>query len=129
MENEREENINDKMIFSQNIFKLKYKRQALKRNAKFIVWKNKMLTIYGNNSKLFNCIYDDIYFYGTNDDYKTKPYYKSNCPICQKSICYYCSRYTKDNFDKGDCCIKRKIYCILVQDDFWVKKEVKYVGD
>ena len=121
MENENEDIINDKMISkSENAFKIEYIGQTLKINAKFRDWKNKMLIKYGNNAKLFHCKYDNIYFYTTNNDCKSIPYYKSKCPICGRSICYYCSRYTIDNYDRGRCCIKRRIYCIFFQDGFSV---------
>ena len=121
MENEREENINEKMILnSENAFKKEYNGQSLKKNSKFIDWKNRMLSMYGNDAKLFYCKDDNINFYGTNDDCKSFPYYKSKCPICKKSICYYCSRFTHDICDRGTCCIKRRVYCIFVQDGFSV---------
>ncbi len=119
MENEIEQNLNeDNSIKSLNAFKPDFKGQKLKKNRKFIEWKNKMIEKYGNNSKLFYCIYDNIYFYVTNEDCKSKPYYKSKCSICNRPICYFCSRYIRNKFDHGKCCIKRRIYYILFDDGY-----------
>ena len=38
-----------------------------------------MLKKYGNDAKLFNCIYDNLYFYVPYNDCKSMPYYLRKC--------------------------------------------------
>jgi len=99
-----------------NIFHLDYKGQLLKSHIKYENWKNKMFEIYGDDAKLYKCIYDNIYFYGSNKEFYEFPFCKSRCTLCYKKICYFCSRNTEDNKDFGNCCIKRKFYYIILHD-------------
>ena len=119
MENENIERLNENnKLNSQNIFKLDYKGQSLKGNIKFEEWKKEMLNIYGNDAKLFKCKRDYIYFYCSNQDCKTLPFYESVCPICHYRICYFCSKCSKYDYTHGECCIIRRIYCMIFQDGF-----------
>ena len=125
MENEIDRDLCDEnKSNSEFAFKLDYSNQTLKGNKQFQDWKIRMLKIYGNNAKLFRCKYDNCYFYQSNKECKTKPYYKANCPICNLSICYYCLRNSDNLYDRGECCIKRRIYCIIFQDGYaFIKPE------
>jgi hypothetical protein len=121
MENEKESKLNEiNIVESKNVFKLDYNGQSLKGNKNFIDWENNMKKELGSNAKLFKCIYDNIYYFVSDVECKTIPYYKAKCPLCNRSICYFCSRYTKDNFDQGKCCMTRRTYCMLFQDIYAV---------
>ena len=118
MENDIQYNIyNDNSYQNDdNIFQLDYQGQILKTNIKYQKWKNKMIKIYGDDAKLYRCIYDNIYFYGSNEEFHKFPFCKSQCSLCYKTICYFCSRNTENNKDFGNCCIKRKINYIILHD-------------
>lgn len=121
MENEKESKLIEvNNLQSKNVFKLEYKGQSLKGNQNFIDFENKMKKDLGTNAKLFKCIYDNIYFFASNEESKTLPYYKAICPLCNRSICYFCSRFTRDKFDHGACCVQRRTYCMLFQDIYGV---------
>ena len=106
----------DILITSNKIFKYDFDGQNVKNTSKFQTWEHSMKEIYGNNGKLFKCLFDKIYYYSTNDDCKNS-YYLSPCPICKKNSCYFCSTFCKDVYgQKGSCCIKRRIKCIFLQD-------------
>ena len=112
-----------------NMFKLDYEGQNLK-NVQFIRWKNEMLKIYGKNAKLFECKNENIFFYVSEKESKTIPIYLKECPSCNKSICYFCSRVIKKDNDIGKCCIKRRInYLIYVSgfEDFDYLKSMKFI--
>ena len=120
MENENDNELCDKNIYnSECAFKLDYSNQSLKENKEFQNWKIQMLKRYGNDAKLFKCKYDNCYFYGTNKECKTRPYNSAYCPICNRSICYYCLRSCGEgSCDNGRCCVKRRIYCMFFQDGY-----------
>ena len=104
MENEKESQLNEiNILESNNVFQLEYDNQSLKRSKNFIDWENKMKKKFGKDAKLFKCVYDNIYYFATNEECKTRPYYKAECPICHLSICYLCSRHISDNYDNGKC--------------------------
>ena len=106
------------------VFKLDYSNQSLKGNKEFQNWKARMLKRYGNDAKLFKCTYDNCYFYGINKECKTKPYYLGQCPICSCSLCYYCLKPINDLYNRGRCCVKRKILCMFLQDGYsFIKPE------
>ena len=98
------------------VFKMDYIGQNLKNNPDFQKWKVKMLKIYGKDAKLFACLIDNIYFYTSNDEYKRFPYYLCECPLCKTPSCYFCSKYCDDSFLNGNCCCRRRIRCMIVQD-------------
>ena len=108
--------IND--MKTDNMFMLDYDGQSLKNNAKFNLWKDIMLQKYGNDAKLFKCFYDAIYFYSPYESFRKLPLCSSNCPSCNRPICYYCSRVANDNNSFGDCCLKRRLYYKLIYDGF-----------
>ena len=127
MENENNSELCDKNISnSECAFKLDYPNQPLKENKKFQNWKIQMLKRYGKDAKLFKCNYDNCYFYGTNKECRTKPYGSAYCPICSRSICYYCLEYNNDSLDRGRCCVKRRIYCMFFQDGYSFIKPDQY---
>ena len=101
---------------SDEVFKLDYENLKLENNTHFDNWKNEMLKKYGNDAKLFNCIYDNLYFYVPYNDCKSMPYYLRKCPVCQHKICYFCSRDTEDKYENGNCCMSRKLYYMLFKD-------------
>lgn len=119
MENDIENhltNINENK--TDNMFMLDYDGQSLKDNSKFNSWKNIMLQKYGNDSKLFKCSYDAIYFYCPYESFKKLPLCSSKCPTCNQPICYYCSKIGHNNNSFGDCCLKRRLYYKLFYDGF-----------
>ena len=115
MENEENNTENNE---SKNLFKIEFNGQNLKNNKLFKKWQNEMKKIYGNDAVLFKCQEDEIYFYASKVECKKIPMYKQICPICNFTICYYCSRHIKDNCDNGKCCISRRFYCAINQDGF-----------
>ena len=115
MENEKENNLIES-ILPDNAFRTEYAFQNLNRNVEFRNWKNKMIQKYGRNAKLFKCTKDNIYFYTSNEDCKSYPFYQGLCPCCQRPICYYCHRYVEDHYGNGLCCLSRKFYCFFFQD-------------
>ena len=118
------ENENDSELYNKNIsnpecaFKLDYSNQSLKDNIEFQNWKIQMIKRYGNDAKLFKCKHDNCYFYETNKECKTRPYYLAYCPICNQQVCYYCLSNGSDPYNRGKCCVKRRIYCMLFQDGY-----------
>ena len=128
MENENDSELDDKNISnSECAFQLDYSNQSLKENKKFQKWKIQMLKKYGNDAKLFKCKNDNCYFYGSNKECKTKPLGAAYCPICRRSICYYCLSISyDDSLDCGKCCVKRRVYCMLFQDGYSFIKPESY---
>ena len=118
MENELiESNLSkNNLSSSDDVFKLDYENQKTENNAHFDNWQNKMIKKYGNDAKLFKCIYDNLYFYVSYNDCKSMPYYLRKCPECQHKICYFCSRDIENQRENGNCCIPRKLYYILFED-------------
>ena len=117
MENDNEIILNEENdLKTENIFHLDYKGQALKSTKKFITWKNRMLEKYGNNAKLFKCIYENAYFYVSKKDFNNMHLYKSICPSCNRKICYFCSRALNSDYDPGNCCVKRRILYMIYED-------------
>ena len=97
-------------------FAISYTGQRLDNNPNFLKWKTEMFQKYGDDAKLFKCLIDNVIFCGSLDDYKTFPYYLCNCPICQTPTCYFCSKFCEDNYRNGNCCLKRRIRCMIIQD-------------
>ena len=117
MENEHKiDNFCDNSEQPENVFRKEYESQNLNKSVEFKNWKNSMIEKYGRNAKLFNCIYDNIYFYTSNKECKTYPLYQSICPLCNNPICYFCHRYGSDSYGNGTCCVRRKIYCFFFMD-------------
>ena len=99
-----------------NGFHFDYKGQQLSNNLDFINWKNEMLKEYGRNAKFFKCNRDNLYFCISNEDSKGNKFHLGKCPECQKYICYFCSREGIFN-DSADCCVSRKLLCILFHQE------------
>ena len=116
IENHLTTNINE--IKTDNLFRLDYKGQSLKDNLKFNSWKNQMFKKYGNDAKLFKCSFDSIYFYCTNESFRKLPLCSSIYPLCNHSICYYCTRIAYNRNSFGECCLKRRIYYKFIYDGF-----------
>ena len=100
----------------ENIFQLDYLNQNLSGNNEFIKWKNLNIKKYGNNYRLFKCSMDKLLFMTTNSNCKSYPFYQCICPKCNNPICYFCSRFGKDSFYSGSCCLRRRIYCMIFED-------------
>ena len=80
-------------ISNELYFKLEFHDQKINdKTSEFLKWKKTMIKIYGENAKLFKCIKDDIFFYSTDKDCKSYPFYRHKCPICKVQICLYCSQ-------------------------------------
>lgn len=113
MENEQIDKIN---IFTEierdinDCFKMDYANQMLNNNVEFIKWKNSMKKKYGNDAKMFKCSKDNLLFYNSYNDCKNN-FYRINCPLCKRKICYFCSRFNGNLKFIGNCCLKRGIYC------------------
>lgn len=121
---ENDENKNEILVQnndnSNRIFKLDYEGQNIENNNNFIQWKQSMLSIYGNNTKFFKCLKDNILFCKNDDLNHDIFFYQNICPICQNRICYYCSRYGRDIFfENASCCLKRKIKYIFIRDKYF----------
>ena len=122
MENELLENteIND-------IFQIDYKNQNLHNNIQFQKWKQSILKKYGNDVKFFKCTKDRILFFSSNIECKKYPFYKSNCPLCHLSICYFCSKLRDNKYrEYGECCLFIRIIYMFLKDGF---KYINPVGD
>ena len=94
-------------------FKIEFENQNLNDNPSYLMWKESMISLNGNDTKFVKCKYDNIIFSCTKKSLRKNPIYQSRCPVCKKDICYYCSIH----FD-GECCIKRMISRMFLQDGF-----------
>ena len=132
MENENSKGINFIENRQQNkletVFKLDYINQNLKKNNEFQVWKFSMILKYGNNAKLFQCKKHNILFYNSNDGYINSPLYVKFCPLCDELVCCFCSMPLQSfdaSYNKGSCCLKRRIYYLLFNDGLrFIKQEI-----
>ena len=91
------------------IFRPDYEGQNLKNNLNFKKFKESIIK-YGNNSKIFYCKIDKIYFCYNDTQFTIQ----GTCPICKRNICYFCS--TINWYE--NCCLKCKIYHLLKIDAF-----------
>ena len=115
MENEKNEKLNNFDAELNNAFKLDYKEQNLNNNIKYKNWETSMIKKFGNNARLFKCSKDNLLFYTSNQECKEFPFYVSICPYCKREICYFCSRFSKDEAFSGNCCLKRGIYYAIFE--------------
>ena len=99
-----------------NSFRISYDGQNLDLNPNFQKWKTEMFKNYGDDAKFFKCLIDNVIFCASLDDYKDFPYYLCNCPICQTPTCFFCSKFCEDHYRNGNCCLKRRIRCMFIQD-------------
>ena len=70
-------------------FKLDYFGQLLEGNNNFNEFKKQKLLKFGDDAKLFKCKFDNLYFYVSNKNCKTFPFYYKECPLCKNKICYF----------------------------------------
>ena len=105
------------------IFKLEHLNQNIDGNVNFQKWKQSILKDFGKNAKLFRCQEDKILFYIKNDVAKIKKL-SVRCPICQKSICYFCLYSDDSSYSSAICCLKRAIYiCLFITGPNYTKKD------
>ena len=117
MENEKDTNnfIDEKESEFNYIYYLDYVDQKIDNNINFQKWKISVLKKYGNNSKLFRCIKDKIYFYIKYENCINFPGFYVKCPICKKYICCFCS-YSSYETNYIKCCLRRSISIALLID-------------
>ena len=99
-------------------YNIDYGKQNLNINPKYLNWEESTIHKHGKNTKFIECKKDNIIFHCSSESLKEYPIYQSNCPICNDPICYFCSRYVEDSITNGECCIKRRIACMFLQDGF-----------
>ena len=119
MENDNQLGLID--LKEKDYFILEYPNQSLKHNKNFKDFKAQKLIELGADAKLFKCKQDNILFYIQKKDNETFPYYYKKCPKCNKNICYFCGRNT--NSDKGECCIRRRVYYLFFYNGFYFFNE------
>ena len=102
---DNEENVNEDINIT--TFKPEIKGQNMKNNTKFINWKRKMEVNYGNTDKIFYCSEEGIYFLASKkqEDYSLN--YLVKCSECNKSYCFFCSKYFSQLNEFEYCCFKR----------------------
>ena len=115
---ENEMNQDDKVeliIMNAKYFKLDFPNQNIEGNSLFVKFKKKQLEELGNNSKLFHCSIDNIYFYESKNVCETSTYY-IKCPLCNNYICYFCQRVSpKYAYRREICCIKFKLFYLFTK--------------
>ena len=119
MENEISQDNKEELInITANYFKLDFPNQETKNNTLFEQFKKEKLNKLGNESKLFHCKADNIYFYASKKDSETSFYYRK-CPLCNNYICYFCQRTLSQPMDeKANCCRKLKLYYLFTKKGF-----------
>ena len=130
MENEINDNDeylmkNDSKIDKGIVFELEYSNQQINNNIKYKKWEKKVKDKYGNNIRLLRCLRDKIIFCANKNDKEDDPC-TAKCPLCQKLICFYCSRYSLYEMFIGNCCLKRGIYYLFFVNPFesYLKSEL-----
>ena len=125
MENDMDNNIIE--ISDSNIFKYKldYENQNVDNNKLFQKWKEQTRILYGDDSKIFKCLNDKMFFCCSYEECIKFPLYKATCPNCHNDICYFCSKTSTDKAINGDCCIKRRFMCMIFQDGEKYIKKIK----
>ena len=126
MEVDLENNLTNKIdTTSKYFFEVEYEGQTLKDNLKFESWKKKMLKKYGEKAKLYQCKYDNIYYYDTNENNDKISFNGIKCPLCKRPICYFCSKESDFNLM---CCMKGKLYYWFFHDGFiYIDKEYRNI--
>ena len=114
-DNKEKEIYEDPLGLNENIFRIEYKGQNIKKNEKFLNWKNMTLEKSGKEAQLFYCNKDNIFFYVYDSSC-----FRSACPICGNNICYFCSEIYEN------CCIKRKIYKIALDKEEFCEVVIIY---
>ena len=92
--------------YSSNIFKPEYESQNLDNNLDYQKWYSSMINKFNNKGKLYKCSKDNILFYISDEESGNRHINEGFCPICQKTICYFCS---KDSGSFFNCCIRKKL--------------------
>ena len=119
MENENRDNQVDLIKIDLNYFKLDYPKQRIKGNQSFEKYKNLKLKELGNDSELFYCKNDFLYFYVSKRDCNAMPFYYKQCPLCKYYICYFCQRTTSQPIGfNANCCIKLRLYYLFFLKGF-----------
>ena len=131
MENDTRSINNENLIDINDYFKLDFVEQTLKGNRKFEVFKRQKLNELGKNAKLFHCKNDNVYFYVSKEECEIDPRYYKQCPSCKNYTCYFCgsiTRYPLNEYYRGQCCVKLRLYYIFFYDGFqYLNKDVKEV--
>ena len=108
MENElNENNLNE-------YFMKVYDKQNLKNNPNYLNWKKSKKKKHGKNAKFIRCKKDNIIFACSDESLKKKPIYRSNCPVCNNPICYFCSRSAGGKI----CCVKLSLMIMFLENGF-----------
>ena len=108
MENElNENNLNE-------YFMKVYDKQNLKNNPNYLKWKELKKKKYGKNAKFIHCKKDNIIFVCSDESLKKNPIYRSNCPVCNNPICYFCSSSDGDKI----CCVKLSLMIMFLENGF-----------
>lgn len=116
MENDFGNLINEKeKIIISNSFQVDYEGLNYENNNSFKNWRESNLKKYWKDAKLFKCIKDNIFFYVSNHEFSSFPYYVCKCSICNKSICYYCQIYVNKLQLYRYCCLKRMLKLIFLR--------------
>jgi len=112
---------------SNDIFKLEYKGQLIKDNAKFKAFKKEKIKKYGSNAKLYHCKNENLYFYVPTKKNNFFSFDAVECPSCKENICYFCS---KDSTVDLNCCPIGSMYDLLFHKGltFTDDKENVYEG-
>ena len=131
MENDTRSINNENLIDINDYFKLDFVEQTLKGNRKFEEFKRQKLNELGKNAKLFHCKNDNVYFYVSKEECEIDPRYYKQCPSCKNYTCYFCGRITNyplNEYYKGGCCAKLRLYYIFFYDGFqYLNKDFKEV--
>lgn len=129
MENDSGNLINYKEeIIINNSYQVDYEGQNYENNISFKNWRESNLKKFGKDAKLFKCIKDKIFFYASNNEYSSFPYYVCKCPICNKSICYYCQRYVNKLQLYRYCCLKRMLKLIFLHSGLMFINKNEYIN-
>ena len=115
--------IDEQNIISINeYYKYEFPNQKLEGDKLFEQFRERKLSQYGKDAKLFKCKKDSIYFYISKVNCEVRPYYYQRCPLCHNYICYFCGRnirtidyVIKDN---GCCCLKLRLYYLFYKLGF-----------
>ena len=118
-------NLNKKLeLNDKKIFPYDYKNQKIDNNINYLEWKDSIIKEYSNDAKIFKCKRCKILFYSKKEDMIKKPYYSMPCPICNNSICYFCS-CDYNCFDRIYCCRRRILnICLCISGPYYADDEI-----
>ena len=95
-------------------FIIEYDKQNLNKNPKYVKWKVSMKQKHGKNIKFLQCKKDNIIFACSNESLK-EDLYRSNCPVCDKEICYFCSHTAGISIP---CCVQNSVVKTFLVNGF-----------